>query len=48
LANNLAGGLGVDREAAERLLAANNIDKTRRAETLDMQEWVNLTRSYSS
>jgi 16S rRNA (adenine1518-N6/adenine1519-N6)-dimethyltransferase len=48
LANNLAEGLVIDRGIAERLLAANNIDKTRRAETLDMQEWVNLTRSYSS
>lgn len=48
LANNIAGGLGLDRGAAERLLGTSDIDKTRRAETLEINEWKTLARAYSS
>ena len=42
LRNALAGGLGVSREEAERLLAAAGLDPQRRAETLSLEEWAAL------
>lgn len=48
LANNLAEGLGIGREEAENLLGANGIDKTRRAQTLTIEEWKSLARSFPS
>lgn len=45
LANSLSHGLGIEKPAAESWLRANGIDPMRRAETLDISEWVSLTRS---
>lgn len=42
LRNALAGGLGVEPAAAERLLIAADIDPRRRAETLSLEEWGRL------
>ncbi|MEZ0395514.1 MAG: 16S rRNA (adenine(1518)-N(6)/adenine(1519)-N(6))-dimethyltransferase RsmA [Anaerolineales bacterium] len=42
LRNALAGGLGIETAAAERLLAAAGIDPMRRAETLSLDEWGKL------
>lgn len=45
LANSLSHGLGIEKSAAEAWLHSNGIDPMRRAETLDISEWVSLTRS---
>jgi 16S rRNA (adenine1518-N6/adenine1519-N6)-dimethyltransferase len=45
LANSLSHGLGTEKSTAESWLRANGIDPMRRAETLDISEWVSLTRS---
>ncbi len=42
LRNALAGGLGIEPAAAERLLVAADIDPRRRAETLSLEEWGKL------
>ena len=46
LRNSLSGGLNCSKEEAEHLLAAAQIDATRRAETLTLTEWARLTAMY--
>ncbi len=46
LRNSLSGGLGWKPDRAQALLAAVNIDPMRRAETLSLDEWRELTASY--
>lgn len=42
LANALAAGLGLPKEAVESALATASIDPARRAETLEVEEWLRL------
>lgn len=44
LFNNLSRGLKVSRNEAREWLAASGIDYSRRAETLSVGEWINLTK----
>lgn len=46
LRNSLSKGLGWSPGKAEELLTAGNIDPNRRAETLTIQEWIELTAAY--
>jgi len=46
LINNLSKGLKMDKEKAEKWLLENKIQPSQRAETLNIEEWVNLTRNY--
>ncbi len=46
LAGNLSKALKKDKEAISAWLLKNNIDAKRRAETLSLQDWKNLTSSY--
>ncbi len=48
LRNSLSGGLHIAKEEAENLLAQAEIDATRRAETLSIEEWGKLTEIYSA
>ncbi|MDP3991015.1 MAG: rRNA adenine dimethyltransferase family protein [Candidatus Nealsonbacteria bacterium] len=48
LINNLSGGLKISRESAESWLLKNNIQPTQRAETLSVDNWVNLSKTYQS
>lgn len=48
LVNALAGGLGIGKAEAESWLAAAGIDPSRRAETLSIDEWINLYRACRS
>ena len=43
LANSLAGGLGLGKQAAAELLESAGLDPARRAETLSLAEWAALT-----
>lgn len=43
LRSSLAGGLGIDKEAAETLLASAGINSSRRAEALSLEDWYRLT-----
>lgn len=45
LLNNLSAGLQLPREKTELWLTQNNIKPTQRAETLSIQDWINLTKS---
>ncbi|MDD5145447.1 MAG: 16S rRNA (adenine(1518)-N(6)/adenine(1519)-N(6))-dimethyltransferase RsmA [Candidatus Pacebacteria bacterium] len=45
LVNNLSKGLDIDKEKAKSWLQKNNIDHSRRAETLTLSEWENLAKS---
>ncbi|MGW8144166.1 MAG: 16S rRNA (adenine(1518)-N(6)/adenine(1519)-N(6))-dimethyltransferase RsmA [Anaerolineales bacterium] len=47
LRNSLSAGLNIDKEAIEGLLTETNIDGNRRAETLNINEWIALTGNYS-
>jgi 16S rRNA (adenine1518-N6/adenine1519-N6)-dimethyltransferase len=47
LANALASGLGVPRDAAASLLRRAGIEPSRRAETLSLQEWAALAAMFS-
>lgn len=47
LRNSLSAGLNIEKEVAEILLTEVEIDSNRRAETLSLQEWINLTNSFS-
>ncbi len=47
LRNALAGGLRLNKEESETLLNDAKIDHTRRAETLDLNEWGNLCEVWS-
>jgi 16S rRNA (adenine1518-N6/adenine1519-N6)-dimethyltransferase len=46
LRNSLSKGLAWDPAAAEKLLVEAGVDPQRRAETLSMEEWLELTRRY--
>jgi 16S rRNA (adenine1518-N6/adenine1519-N6)-dimethyltransferase len=46
LRNSLSSGLHIPPSAAEELLARANIDSKRRAETLDIREWIVLSEQY--
>lgn len=46
LRNSLSKGLAWDPVQTEKLLLESNIDPQRRAETLTMDEWLELTRGY--
>ncbi|MBX4200715.1 16S rRNA (adenine(1518)-N(6)/adenine(1519)-N(6))-dimethyltransferase, partial [Candidatus Parcubacteria bacterium] len=45
LLNNLSTALGKSRENVEAWLLQNNLSPLQRAETLNVQDWINLTRS---
>ena len=47
LRKSLAAGLSLPVAAAEEMLIKNDIDPTRRAETLDLDEWGRLTEYYA-
>lgn len=46
LANNLSKKLELDKERIKSWLLKNNIQPNRRAETLFIKDWINLTKSY--
>jgi 16S rRNA (adenine1518-N6/adenine1519-N6)-dimethyltransferase len=46
LINNLSEGLKIDKEKVRKWLLENGIQPERRAETLTIQNWINLTKSY--
>ena len=48
LKNALAAGLRIKAAAARDLLAAAEIDPRRRAETLTLEEWGQLTRTIAN
>ena len=45
LANSLSHGLAIEKSDAELWLRENGVDPMRRAETLSVKEWVNLTKT---
>ena len=45
LVNNLSVGFGFSRQKTEQWLYKNNIHSTRRAETLSLQDWINLANT---
>ncbi|OHA64631.1 MAG: ribosomal RNA small subunit methyltransferase A [Candidatus Wildermuthbacteria bacterium RIFCSPLOWO2_01_FULL_48_29] len=45
LVNNLSAGFGLSREKTEQWLCSNDIEPARRAETLSVQDWINLTNT---
>ena len=48
LRNSLSKGLATDPAEVENLLVETGIDPQRRAETLSMEEWLELTRNYDN
>ena len=46
LRNTLAGGLGIDKQAAEALLLGANIDPAKRPQQLRLQDWYELYKEY--
>lgn len=46
LINNLSGGLKIDKKKTEEWLKKNNIEPRRRAETLSIDDWLHLTRTF--
>ena len=46
LVNNLSTGLSIGKEQIKKWLLKNNIKPTQRAETLTMENWLNLTKSF--
>jgi 16S rRNA (adenine1518-N6/adenine1519-N6)-dimethyltransferase len=48
LRNALSGGLRISTDEAEELLASAGIDPKRRAETVNLEEWGELTRRYTA
>ena len=46
LINNLTRKLNLDRSEVERWLLKNNINPTQRAETLSVEDWLKLTKSF--
>lgn len=44
LRSSLAGGLGIDKPAAEAMLVSAGIDPNRRAESLGTEEWLRLAK----
>jgi len=47
LINNLYRGLKTDKEKAEKWLLKNKIQPSRRAETLNIEDWVKLTQNFN-
>lgn len=47
LLNNFSGNLNISREKAKNWLADCNIEPTQRAQTLSMQNWILLTRTFN-
>lgn len=48
LINNLTKGLKIDKKKVENWLLKNKIQPRQRAETLSINDWIKLTRSFSS
>lgn len=48
LANNFITTLKIEREAVEKWLAQNKITPKQRAETLSIQDWINLTKTFNA
>ncbi len=48
LRNSLSAGLGLPKPEIERMLLEQDIDPGRRAQTLDIEEWKDLTLSYDA
>ncbi|MBI5931209.1 MAG: ribosomal RNA small subunit methyltransferase A [Chloroflexi bacterium] len=48
LKNSLANGLALTSEQADQILATAGIDGRRRAETMNLEEWAILARSYTN
>jgi len=46
LINNLSKGLKISRAETERVFLSANIDPKRRAETLSVEDWINLVRKF--
>lgn len=46
LLNNLSGGLKLNKREITRWLLENNIQPSQRAETLSVDDWIKLTKSY--
>ena len=47
IAGNLAKNLKIDKKTAQEWLKKNSIDSAQRAETLSVEDWKNLTNSFS-
>jgi 16S rRNA (adenine1518-N6/adenine1519-N6)-dimethyltransferase len=47
IANALARGMGVEPDAARRLLIEADVDPGRRGETLGVEDWLNLARAWA-
>ena len=47
LINNLSRGLKIDKEEIKAWLLKNNIQPTQRAETLSVEDWIKLTKSFN-
>jgi len=47
LAKNLSGGLNLSRQNVEDWLSQNNIQPSQRAQTLSLNDWLNLTKSWN-
>ena len=47
LLNNLSGGLEIDREKIKDWLLENNIRPNQRAETMSVEDWIKLTKSFT-
>ncbi len=45
LINNLSKGLNLGKEKIQNWLSKNNVQPTQRAETLKVQDWINLTKT---
>lgn len=48
LLNSLSGGLGLAKEEVKKACAVAGIDPARRAQTLSLEEWHQLTRTFNS
>jgi len=46
IVNNLSKGLKIEKEKVSKRLLKNGINPTQRAETLKIEDWLNLTRTY--
>jgi len=46
LINNLSQKLEIDKEKIKSWLSENGIQHTQRAETLEVKDWINLTKTF--
>ena len=46
IVNNLSKELDLPRQKAEQWLLSNDVQPTRRAETLNIQDWIHLTKTW--